>query len=35
MTEQIKDRIKTIIDEVDNLEAMDDVRNLISLLKAE
>jgi 2-methylcitrate dehydratase PrpD len=29
------DRVKKIINEVDNLEAMDDVRNLISLLEAE
>jgi 2-methylcitrate dehydratase PrpD len=29
------DRIRKIIDEVDNMEATDDIRNLISLLKAE
>ena len=29
------DKIRIIIDQVDNLEAMDDVRNLISLLEAE
>jgi hypothetical protein len=30
----MKNRIRTMIDEVDNLEAIYDIRNLISLLEA-
>jgi hypothetical protein len=35
MTDQVKVRIRTIINKVHNLEAMDNVKNLISLLQAE